>query len=58
MKHELEIMSSLSHPNIVRVMGGSIRPPTMLIVEELMTGGSLYQCLHKVNNTGSNCGQF
>jgi serine/threonine protein kinase len=48
MKRELEIMSGLTHPNIVRVMGGSIRPPTMLIVEELMNGGSLHQRLYKV----------
>lgn len=38
MRRELEIMSRLSHPNVVRVLGGNIKPPTMLIVEELMVG--------------------
>jgi serine/threonine protein kinase len=48
MRQELQILSGLSHPNIVRVLGGSIKPQTLLLVEELMTGGSLHSWLHKV----------
>jgi serine/threonine protein kinase len=49
MRQELEIMSGLSHPHIVRVLGGNIKPQTMLIMEELMTGGSLHTWLYKVS---------
>ncbi|KAL6748367.1 kinase-like domain-containing protein [Haematococcus lacustris] len=33
---EIRILSRVRHPNIVRFYGGSIRPPTVFLVEELM----------------------
>lgn len=39
-------MSALSHDHIVRVVGGCLRPPTMLLVEELCEGGSLHMAIH------------
>eukprot|EP00798_Chlamydomonas_sp_ICE-L_P001411 gene1412-32784_t len=36
-EHELLIMARLDHPNIVRIYGGRMRPPTRFLVEELCT---------------------
>lgn len=36
MQHELQIMARLTHPNIVRVYGGCMRPPNLFVVEEIM----------------------
>eukprot|EP00798_Chlamydomonas_sp_ICE-L_P022409 gene22409-29521_t len=35
MEHELQIMARLNHPNVLRVFGGHMRPPTRFLVEEL-----------------------
>ncbi len=36
--HEFHLLSRLSHPNVVHLFGGCLRPPRMFIVEELMAG--------------------
>lgn len=36
--HEFHILSRLSHPNIVHLFGGCLRPPRIFLVEELMYG--------------------
>ncbi len=38
MQHELQIMSRLDHPNVVRVFGGCLSQPNIFVVEELMAG--------------------
>jgi hypothetical protein len=53
MRHELEIMARLAHANVVRVLGGNIKPPTMLIVEELMGGGSLHARIHRTGSSSA-----
>ncbi|GFH16682.1 protein kinase domain-containing protein [Haematococcus lacustris] len=34
--HEFQLLSRLSHPNVVHLYGGCLRPPRLFIVEELM----------------------
>lgn len=34
--HEFQLLSRLSHPNVVHLYGGCLRPPRVFIVEELM----------------------
>eukprot|EP00798_Chlamydomonas_sp_ICE-L_P032474 gene32474-17709_t len=36
LQQEAKILSRVRHPNIVRFYGGSVAPPTVFIVEELM----------------------
>ena len=48
LQHELQIMSRLNHPNIVRVYGGSMSPPNLFVVEEIMVG-DLATHIHKRN---------
>lgn len=36
--HEFQLLSRLSHPNVVHLYGGCLRPPRIFIVEELMVG--------------------
>eukprot|EP00798_Chlamydomonas_sp_ICE-L_P023937 gene23936-9504_t len=43
---EIQILSRLSHPNIVHMYGGCQRPPRMFIVEELMCS-TLCTAIHK-----------
>ncbi|KAG1679812.1 hypothetical protein FOA52_012724 [Chlamydomonas sp. UWO 241] len=38
MQQELQIMARLCHHNVVRVYGGSMRPPDLFVVSELMVG--------------------
>ncbi len=40
--HEVELISSLSHPNIVLFMGSCATSKHVCIVMELLDGGSLY----------------
>lgn len=41
------MLSLLRHPNIVLLMGVCTKPPNLIIATEYITGGSLYQILHK-----------
>ncbi len=38
LQHEFQLLARLSHPNVVHLYGGCLRPPRMFIVEELMAG--------------------
>ncbi len=38
MQGELQIMSRLDHPNVVKVFGGCLMPPVLFTVTELMVG--------------------
>ncbi|KAG2484895.1 hypothetical protein HYH03_016376 [Edaphochlamys debaryana] len=35
--HEVHVLSRLDHPNIVRLLGGNLRPPRPFLAEELMS---------------------
>lgn len=43
---EVNVLSRLSHPSIVRLIGACLEMPHICIVEELMEGGSLYCFIH------------
>jgi hypothetical protein len=45
-RKEIEILSSLNHPNILKCLGGCIQPSNLCIVTEYCNGGSLYDLLH------------
>ncbi|XP_039117118.1 serine/threonine-protein kinase STY46-like [Dioscorea cayenensis subsp. rotundata] len=47
---EILILSEVQHRNVVRFIGASAKPPQFCIVTEYMSGGSLHDFLHKVNN--------
>ncbi|CAA2988445.1 serine threonine- kinase STY46-like isoform X1 [Olea europaea subsp. europaea] len=44
---EVYILRKVRHKNIVQFMGACTRPPLLCIVTELMSGGSVYDFLHK-----------
>ncbi|KAK6939020.1 Serine-threonine/tyrosine-protein kinase, catalytic domain [Dillenia turbinata] len=46
---EVYIMRRVQHNNIVRFVGACTRPPILCIVTEYMSGGSLYDFVHKKN---------
>jgi tRNA A-37 threonylcarbamoyl transferase component Bud32 len=50
-RKEIEILSLLNHPNIVKCLGGCAQRPHLCIVTEYCNGGSLHDLLHikKVN---------
>ena len=41
MQSEVDFLGSLSHPNLVKLLGYCIEDPEMLLVYEFMEGGSL-----------------
>ncbi len=45
-RREVQVLSALRHPHIVRLLGACLVLPHLCIVEELATGGSLYDKLH------------
>ena len=45
-KREVQVLSALRHPHIVRLLGACLVLPHLCIVEELAKGGSLYDRLH------------
>eukprot|EP01105_Mastigella_eilhardi_P009675 TRINITY_DN2280_c0_g1_i2.p1 TRINITY_DN2280_c0_g1~~TRINITY_DN2280_c0_g1_i2.p1 ORF type:complete len:542 (-),score=126.68 TRINITY_DN2280_c0_g1_i2:79-1704(-) len=49
-RHEIAILASLRHPNILLYMGASTHLPNLSICTEYLSGGSVYDLLH-VRNT-------
>ncbi|KAF6163643.1 hypothetical protein GIB67_036103 [Kingdonia uniflora] len=47
---ELTILREVQHSNVVRFIGACTKDPELCIVTEYMTGGSLYDFLHKHHN--------
>lgn len=45
-RREVQVLSALRHPHIVRLLGACLVLPHLCIVEELAMGGSLYDKLH------------
>lgn len=45
-RNELQVMTQLDHPNIIRLLGASLVPPKLCIVMELC-GPSLHKLLHQ-----------
>lgn len=45
---ECNIMKGLHHPNIVLFMGSCSKPPTLLLVTELLANGSFFDIYHKL----------
>ncbi|KAL6761013.1 kinase-like domain-containing protein [Haematococcus lacustris] len=52
LKQEIQVLSRLQHPHIVRFIGACLAPPNVCIVEQLATGGSLYGLLHNRRQRG------
>ncbi|CAK7346099.1 unnamed protein product [Dovyalis caffra] len=44
---EVFIMRKVRHKNVVQFIGACTRPPSLCIVTEFMSGGSMYDFLHK-----------
>ncbi|KAI3980594.1 hypothetical protein MKX01_025159 [Papaver californicum] len=44
---EVYIMRKVRHKNVVQFIGACTRPPSLCIVTEFMSGGSIYDFLHK-----------
>ncbi|XP_020092515.1 serine/threonine-protein kinase STY46-like isoform X2 [Ananas comosus] len=44
---EVYIMRKVRHKNVVQFIGACTRPPSLCIVTEFMSGGSVYDYLHK-----------
>ncbi|KAK8642322.1 hypothetical protein V6N13_011670 [Hibiscus sabdariffa] len=44
---EVNIMRKIRHKNVVQFIGACTSPPTLCIVTEFMSGGSIYDLLHK-----------
>ncbi|KAL1106376.1 hypothetical protein V6Z11_D04G199600 [Gossypium hirsutum] len=45
--HEVFIMRKVRHKNVVQFIGACTKPPNLYIVTEFMSGGSVYDYLHK-----------
>ncbi|XP_058191043.1 serine/threonine-protein kinase STY46 [Rhododendron vialii] len=48
---EVFIMRKVRHKNVVQFIGACTKPPTFCIVTEFMSGGSVYDYLHKQKGT-------
>ncbi|KAL9231866.1 hypothetical protein vseg_007032 [Gypsophila vaccaria] len=48
---EVYIMRKVRHKNVVQFIGACTKPPSLCIVTEFMSGGSLYDYLHKHKGT-------
>ncbi|KAJ7966923.1 putative Protein kinase [Quillaja saponaria] len=44
---EVHILSKVQHKNVVKFIGACTQPPSLFIVTEYMSGGSMYDLLHK-----------
>ncbi|KAK1406838.1 hypothetical protein QVD17_38446 [Tagetes erecta] len=49
--HEVAILREVHHKNVVRFIGACTKQPHLCIITEYMSGGSLYEYLHKNHNT-------
>ncbi|MFS7912719.1 putative dual-specificity kinase TKL-Pl-4 family [Helianthus anomalus] len=49
--HEVAMLREVHHSNIVRFIGACTKQPPLCIITEYMSGGSLYEYLHKNHNT-------
>jgi serine/threonine protein kinase len=45
--NEIEMLSTLRHPNIVLLMAVTTKPPNLYIATEYVSKGSLYDLLHR-----------
>jgi tRNA A-37 threonylcarbamoyl transferase component Bud32 len=52
--NEINIISSLRHPNIVLYMGASVDKGNYYMISEYLPNGTLFDLLHNNNNTNSN----
>ena len=52
--NEINIISSLRHPNIVLYMGASVDKENYYMITEFLPNGTLFDLLHNNNNTNSN----
>lgn len=50
-QQEVSIMRKVRHKNVVQFIGACTRPPNLCIVTEFMSGGSVYDYLHKQKKT-------
>lgn len=48
---EVYIMRKVRHKNVVQFIGACTKPPSLCIVTEFMSGGSVYDYLHKQKGT-------
>ncbi|KAJ1692581.1 hypothetical protein LUZ63_009279 [Rhynchospora breviuscula] len=46
-RQEVYILRKVRHKNVVQFIGACTKPPSLCIVTEFMSGGSLYEHLHK-----------
>lgn len=51
MQTEVDILSKIDHPNIITLLGYSVRDETRLLIYELMPFGSLDAQLHGKETT-------
>ncbi|KAL8215613.1 hypothetical protein R6Q57_022450 [Mikania cordata] len=49
--HEIAILREVQHRNVVRFIGACTKQPHLCIITEYMSGGSLYEYLHKNHHT-------
>ncbi|KAI3686071.1 hypothetical protein L1987_79741 [Smallanthus sonchifolius] len=49
--HEVAILREVQHRNVVRFIGACTKQPHLCIITEYMSGGSLYEYLHKNHHT-------
>ena len=52
--NEINIISSLRHPNIVLYMGASVDKDNYYMISEYLPNGTLFDLLHNNNNTNNN----
>jgi serine/threonine protein kinase len=45
--HEIGVLRRLRHPRVLLFLGACVEPPELLIVMELMPGGSVWDALRK-----------
>ncbi len=46
LRQEVQVLSRVAHPHVVRFLGACLAPPNVCIVEQLAEGGSLHAVIH------------